>query len=413
MHTLKKVSKSAICFTLLFLVDLVSVFREYVPVAAMKIFVYAVSFVLLIKMTRHAKIKSNNHTLIYWSLTTVYFVLLLIRLVFDFVIPWKGFFMYTSPLTILFFYFATMVIPCYFIRRLKENFDYLHFSLYAGICLCVYLTFSYNEIVSGTIEAINTGGQFAGGSGTDVISYGHMGVSLIIIAVYRILAYSKKTLWVSLIFMLSGLSAIVLSGSRSPFIALAVCIPVLLKSKFSRWYYLPVVMVIVALFVNTYESLFVHVNDYLNSVGIGSFNRVVNTFVGGGAMEDVSSGRDDIWAVAWNLVLQNPVLGSSYLLPDNSYAHNIFIEQFMALGFVGGVVFIMINLKTLYLGWKTLEYSPQSALTYALFLQYLILGCFSKTIIALGAYWLFMFVTITNYERSKIQQYSFSYNSNL
>lgn len=414
VNSLRKTNAIVLCYTLLFLVDLVSVFKDYAPVSALKVMVYLCSFGLFVNITKHSKTNVLKSTKSFWSLTYIYFALLFMRLFVDFVIPWKGFFLYLSPITIIFFYFVTMIMPCLYIRKISEEFDYIRFSLLSGIFLCLYLFFSYKEISSGMLLAATTGGQFEGLGGIDIISYGHLGLSLIILAVYIIMYSSKKLLPLGMLFIAVGLSAMVLSGSRSPFVALAICLFVLLKSKYSKWYYLLIGLILVVIFANLFQEEVLRFNDYLKSMGISSFDRVVNTFWGDGmSMEENSSGRDDIWAAGWSMFMQNPFWGVSYLLPDDSYVHNIFIEQFMSLGLLGGVLFILINIKTLYFGWKTITYFPNTALVYILFIQYLVLGCFSRTIIALGAYWLFMFITIKNYERVRQNENSISSNTNL
>lgn len=411
---LRKTNTIVLCYSFLFLVDLVAVFKDYAPVSALKVIVYLCSFGLFVNITKHSKTKDLKSTKSFWSLTYIYFTILFIRLFVDFVIPWKGFFLYLSPLTIIFFYFVTMIMPSLYIRKINEELDYIRFSLLSGIFLCLYLFFSYKEIASGMLLAATTGGQFEGLGGIDIISYGHLGLSLIILAVYIIMYSSKKLLPLGMLFIAVGLSAMVLSGSRSPFVALAICLFVLLKSKYSKWYYLLIGLILVVIFANLFQEEVLRFNDYLKSMGISSFDRVVNTFWGEGmSMADSSSGRDDIWAVGWSMFIQNPILGVSYLMPDDSYVHNIFIEQFMSLGLFGGVLFILINIKTLYFGWKTITYFPNTALVYVLFIQYLVLGCFSRTIIALGAYWLFMFITIKNYERFRQNENSISSNTNL
>lgn len=411
---LRKTNTIVLCYSFLFLVDLVAVFKDYAPVSALKVIVYLCSFGLFVNITKHSKTKDLKSTKSFWSLTYIYFTILFIRLFVDFVIPWKGFFLYLSPLTIIFFYFVTMIMPSLYIRKINEELDYIRFSLLSGIFLCLYLFFSYKEIASGMLLAATTGGQFEGLGGIDIISYGHLGLSLIILAVYIIMYSRKKLLPLGMLFIAVGLSAMVLSGSRSPFVALAICLFVLLKSKYSKWYYLLIGLILVVIFANLFQEEVLRFNDYLKSMGISSFDRVVNTFWGEGmSMADSSSGRDDIWAVGWSMFIQNPILGVSYLMPDDSYVHNIFIEQFMSLGLFGGVLFILINIKTLYFGWKTITYFPNTALVYVLFIQYLVLGCFSRTIIALGAYWLFMFITIKNYERFRQNENSISSNTNL
>lgn len=402
MEIIGKTNKMVIYCTLLFLVDLVAIFKEYVPVSTLKVFVYVFCFGLLFSMTQPSRILRCHETQSFWILTEVYLVMLFLRLCIDFVLPWKGFFLYLSPLTILFFYFMTMVAPCYFMRRINVELNYKLFSLIAGVCLCFYLFYSYHEIISGMVEMATTGGQYAGVGGIDIITYGHLGLSLVLIALYILMYLDKKFKLLSILFLIIGFSAMILSGSRSPFVGLILCLIILLRSKYSKWYYAIIGIAIMIASFKFFSAEILRLNEYLESIGISSFGRVVNTFISGDvSISEASSGRDDIWNIGWERFLQNPILGASYLLPDDSYVHNIFIEQFMALGIVGGFLFIIINLKAILFGWNIMTVRPKTVLAYALFIQYLALGCFSRTIIALGAYWLFMFITIRNYERIK------------
>lgn len=402
MKIVSKANKMVICLTLLFLVDLVTIFKDYASVSILKVLIYLLCFVFLLSMSKRSEICRCYETKTFWNLTLVYLVMLFLRLCFDFLLPWKGFFMYLSPLTVLFFYFMTMVMPRFFLKRISEELDYDKFSMVSGICLCLYLFYSYNEIISGSVEAATTSGRYAGVGGIDIIMYGHLGLSLVLIALYVLLYSDKRIKALSLMFLTVGFSAMILSGSRSPFVGLLICLIILLRSKYSKWYIAIIVIGFIVVFFKIFSVEIVRFNEYLNSIGINSFGRVINTFIGEEvAISETSSGRDDIWNMGWHVFLQNPIFGVSYLLPDDSYVHNIFIEQFMALGVVGGAVFVIINLKAILLGWKTVVISPKTALVYTLFVQYLVLGCFSRTIIALGAYWLFMFMTIKNYERIK------------
>lgn len=402
MMIIRNVNKIAICYSLLFLVDLVAIFNDYVPVSILKVLLYIFCFSLLYSVLRHSKKTICYENKSFWHLTMIYFIMLFIRLCVDFVLPWKGFFLYLNPLTIVFFYFMTMVIPSYFIRRVNGELDYMRFSLISGICLCIYLFYSYSQIVSGKIDTVTPGGQYAGFGGIDIITYGHLGLSLVLIAVYILMYSNMKIKVLSLLFLFIGISTMIFSGTRSSFLGLVICLIILLRSKYSKWYFSIIGLVIVMASFKYFSAEIIQLNEHLNSVGIGSFGRVVNTFIyGNTSLDETLSGRDDIWKIGLNLFSQNPIFGTSYLLPDYSYVHNIFLEQFMALGIIGGSIFVIINLKAIFLGWKAIANSPKTVLIYALFIQYLILGIFSRTIIALGAYWLFMFITIKNYERVK------------
>ena len=58
--------------------------------------------------------------------------------------------------------------------------------------------------------------------------------------------------------------------------------------------------------------------------------------------------RDDKFDFAWQQFLENPFIGSRYLDQFNSYPHNIFLEVFMALGVIGGLILVAIISNVLF-----------------------------------------------------------------
>src|SRR5262249_44245850 len=58
-----------------------------------------------------------------------------------------------------------------------------------------------------------------------------------------------------------------------------------------------------------------------------------------------TAGRLEFWYVGWKLIQESPVLGTptDYLMQNRFWAHNFFLEQWVAaglLGLVGAVVFV-------------------------------------------------------------------------
>lgn len=49
--------------------------------------------------------------------------------------------------------------------------------------------------------------------------------------------------------------------------------------------------------------------------------------------------RDYQWESAWNLFLDNPIIGSRFLDDYNFYPHNVYLESLMATGIIGSTVF--------------------------------------------------------------------------
>ena len=223
-------------------------------------------------------------------------------------------------------------------------------------------------------------------------------MSLVFIAIYVWLFTDTKLLKIlAITFSFVGLSGIVLSGSRSPIIAFLICGAIFYIAKTHKWKWIVVGAIVLYLLLNAIESQIYSFNNFLIDNGITSFNRVVETFWGGENIVDNTSGRNTIYSEGWLLFFDNILFGYGYLLPDESYVHNLFIEQFMALGVFGGVIFVIMNIIALKKSWALIQIEPKYTLIVVLFLQYLILGLFSRTAIANAPYWLFMFLVVNTY----------------
>ena len=192
------------------------------------------------------------------------------------------------------------------------------------------------------------------------------------------------------------------SGERGPMVAMLVCSSVLLFVHYSKnGISIPVVVfsVVIILLLPLLFTLF---NEYLSSYGITSLDKIVK-FVNG---ESDSAGNDRflMWALALDLFLENPITGVNYLLPDGSYVHNMYVEQFMALGLIGGLLFMWININAIIVGYRLSKINKKTSIVYVLYFQYMIYGFFSRTLIAIPQYWLMLIVLfyINDYERKRI-----------
>lgn len=141
----------------------------------------------------------------------------------------------------------------------------------------------------------------------------------------------------------------------------------------------------------SYKSIILWLNDTFQSYGITTFSRVVD-YVVGNSYADL--GRYRIFDKGWSLAMDNPFMGWGYLLPNGSYVHNIFIEQFMALGFIGGLVFVFIVAYALIKGYIFVYKNKHFSIIYILFIQYVIFGSLSRTIIALPQLWITLYAIL-------------------
>lgn len=392
-------SGMTIAVALLFLVDFVTFLAGFVSVPVLKVFVYGITLMIVLIKWRTLSMNSYKFGSI-WRMIGLYLFLLFIRLLVDFVIPGKGFFLYKTPSTILFFFVMTMVFPYVVFKKKNIQLDVATFCLICGFFMTMCLASSLKDILNGKIVAATTGGQYDAGA-IDIISYGHYGLSLVFLAVYIWMFLKKRwQKYLAIVFALIGLSGIVLSGSRSPIVALFVCSFLFIASRYKKWYiFIPIVFLFIIM-LEYIEQMLYSFNDWLSSYGIGSFTRIVESlFAGDSSVADLSSGRNAIFSYSLWVFVDNLVFGYAYLLPDNSYVHNLLIENYMALGVFGGTLFLAINIIVIKRGIYVLKKKPEQSIYVILFFQYLILGFFSSTTIANAPYWLFLFIVLNIYDQ--------------
>jgi len=318
----------------------------------------------------------------------VYFFLLAIRIFNDFIVEGQYFFMYQHSLTIVSFFLLTMVIPIWIFssRRFELNFDKLLFFI--QFLTLVVLSISIWMILTDQITAIN-GGRFNGVGMLDTIYFGHHGLTLFILSLYK---FKVRRIF-NTVCACIGILTIFLAGSRGPMVAFCVCMLLFLIIKSNNLKTKVLTALIVSIVLIFYAPILTAINDIFMSHGFYSFNRITMYLLGG---MDGGNGREEIYAHAYNLINDNPLFGYHYLLEDGSYVHNIFIEQFMALGYFGGAIFAVAVIYIAYLGYKEVTHSDNDGflIFYILFIQYIMFGMFSRTIIALPQLWITMSVVI-------------------
>lgn len=151
------------------------------------------------------------------------------------------------------------------------------------------------------------------------------------------------------ISILAGIFCVAKAGSRGPFLAmvfglLMMYLTVRAKGKFK-------ILIIVGLAI-----LLLGINlDKLYSFAPVLFTRLTATIEDGDL-----SGRDTLFREAWAIISSHPFTGGNpvVLFPDGSFTtyHNGFLDIGLALGIVGFVVYIFLNIKLLWRAFKRYHY---------------------------------------------------------
>ena len=396
-----------------YLISFTDFLSDYIPVSIAKVSIYLLAEVLIFyvykRQTKFQRIDLVKYVMV------PYLFLLFIRLCVDFVIPGKGFSIYGNSYTIVFFFFNAIVIPVFFYSKYRVSINLVSFCLVAGVIMSICFLLSLDQIIVESIAAASKGGQYDAGGHLDIISYGQYSSALSLIGLYLLFFHSKNKIiiLISFVFIAIGLSGIVLSAARSAVVSLFVGALYLYISRFGSFKKILLGILLIVLLSSFFVEEIVKFGDYLEENGFYGFSRIVDTFFNGD--EDImnqTNGRDNLYKMGMSLFIENPIWGYAYLLPTGTYVHNIFIEQFMALGLIGGSFFVIMNLAIIKYSFIIAKHCPVYSIFSTLFIQNLIFGFFSLTIIGLTAYWLFLALVINTFANYKYEK-RIGYNSNL
>lgn len=165
------------------------------------------------------------------------------------------------------------------------------------------------------------------------------GYSLLLPTLFLIYFNKSKIL----IFLL--ILTILLAGSRGPLIPIFILISFKVFSLYSK----AKVFGIFLLFSVSFVVLFPILLNYLSDAGINS--RTLFLFLDGSI--DSDSGRENIYFIVWDKVIERPLLGYGFFADRTFlgvYCHNIFLELFLNWGvFFPATLLIILILFVLYL----------------------------------------------------------------
>lgn len=246
-------------------------------------------------------------------------------------------------------------------------------------CLSFFISLNLS-----TEEVQRDVGRFEGTQGMSSLQYGHNGVTLSLMAATLFFSQNKpfllKILYVGAFCV--GLFTIYLAGSRSPFVALVVCLFVLLflsKGPFKG----ALIIVGIAL---PFVLFFLQLQEFLGQFGGVFFERLLLAIY-----EGQNAGRDTIFTTAVSQFIESPVWGSRFVISEGvstgTYPHNLLLESLMATGIMGGTFFFIWFFRGLRISLKLIKSNTTYIWIALLFLQQVIFGMFSLSIYTHSHFW--------------------------
>lgn len=254
------------------------------------------------------------------------------------------------------------------------------------ISLTIGLIISYfHAIENHKLDVTNV--RYDANTTINSIWYGQMGCALSLASLHGVVKYKKKQLKIFFIVsFLIGMLSIAKAGSRSPVVVLVLVMTFYFIAKLGGLKGLTIIFMLGSLII-----IFINpIIDLLTSMGSTIAIRLTHMIE-----EGEGSGREVIYQKVLDIIYQAPILGSYYLIPSGPfagmYAHNFFLEVFMATGFLGGVPFTILIFVSLTRSYELLKVEHPSSWLIILYLQILGYGMFSTGLYSSQDFWALLF----------------------
>jgi O-antigen ligase len=263
-------------------------------------------------------------------------------------------------------------IVLYQIRDIELYRKALGWSMLAlGVC-CVA-----SMLRTRTAQDVALHGRYQGNDILNPISYGHMGVTAIILGLFVLLQIGRvRALWylrlgAACTVCLGGFS-ILAASSRGALVAAILLVPVVGYLGLRYGSRLFTIGICIALgFVLSITITF------FSQTGL-RLDRLLGSVAAYNIANDSVNSRHDMIRDSWSEYLDHPWLGSS-IVERNAliYPHNAIVEAFMATGTFGGTAFSLLVLVAIYRAIRLVRRDPAMAWVPLCFFQQLIGAMFS------------------------------------
>ncbi len=309
--------------------------------------------------------------------------------------------------TYIVYYMFLCVLPYLLCRWINWKMVNIKKMLWTLFFIFIFgLLVSLRAVVSLLMSGDNAyEGRFEANRLLDTIGYGHLALSFVLVCFSLMRFYATRWRFVLLLPVCFGLVSMGIANSRSPFVALFIILGIFclqrIKLKTILWV---VALCLLVVFYVEYIDLFFQ--EYFHSNFI---SRLLTIFTFN--LEN-ASGRGAFYQEGIRMFLDNPVLGKSVLLTGSlsgGYVHNMIIEVFMAIGLVGGLLFLFINFRVFQHAYFLLKRNSRYSFFALIFIQYFIFLQFSRSISLLPVYWTAFACVFSGYLLEKSNESSDSY----
>ena len=279
-------------------------------------------------------------------------------------------------------------ISILFLDFKKFDFNFTFKILYNVLFVLLFLTLFLRL---GT----DISGRSRGDLDIGILLFGQYGTTLSILSFYMLVVKKINFRWfVYLVGFIIGFITIYISASRSPFLALLICMLLFIIVRYGGVKSVLLITVFgLALYLSFFQIMGI-IGEYFQS----SFLIRLEL-----ALEEGNSGRENFLQQGLDEFIDNPFFGNSFLIQNGdhagSYPHNLVIEAFMATGFFGGIIFFIWVLKNILVSKIVIAKRLEFDWVALIFYQFLIFAMFSGSLYSSNLFWYSSAILVTSYVR--------------
>lgn len=124
-------------------------------------------------------------------------------------------------------------------------------------------------------------------------------------------------------------------------------------------------------------------------------------------MDKGDSGRLYLWTNALQMFLSSPIFGNSFVIPSGGFFHNFFLDALVTTGFLGGIIFIIMNIVAFRISINALKHDLLYSFIPIAYMTIFITGMFSSNLFSNWLYWIFLLLVLklnhgSNFKKTKI-----------
>ncbi|MBW4454661.1 MAG: O-antigen ligase family protein [Nostoc indistinguendum CM1-VF10] len=233
------------------------------------------------------------------------------------------------------------------------------------------------------------------GEALNPISLGHQGGSLLLISLYILvnIELSKNRIGklVCIFFLVTGLILLFLAASKGPIVAIFVCVCLLLVSlqhQRVNTFKIFSIITVAVVFANIAFS-------FALDSGSSLIERFTSLLSGDYFGYSQFVQRPELYQKVSELIVEYPIFGYGLEVPNLGYPHNLILEAFLATGFLGGSLFLMLYI---YATIKAISIVMAKNNSWSwlglLYIQYAVAVMFSGALYNSYIFWYLLFAII-------------------